>query len=41
MRITIELTDREVQFLNRMVSDMVSFETINCTSPGLTDTPKG
>jgi len=29
MRITIELTDREVQFLNRMVSDMVSFETIN------------
>jgi hypothetical protein len=29
MKITIELSDREVQFLNKMVSDMVSYEKIN------------
>jgi hypothetical protein len=26
MTITMELSDREVQFLNEMVSDMVSYE---------------
>jgi hypothetical protein len=29
MTITIELTDREVQFLNKMVSDMASYKKIN------------
>jgi hypothetical protein len=29
MTITIELSDREVQFLNKMISDMASFEKIS------------
>ena len=29
MTITLELSDGEVQFLNRMVSDMVSYEKIS------------
>jgi rRNA processing protein Krr1/Pno1 len=29
MTITMELSDREVQFLNKMVSDMGSYEKIN------------
>jgi Arc/MetJ-type ribon-helix-helix transcriptional regulator len=29
MTITIELSDREVQFLNKMVSDMGSYEKIS------------
>jgi len=29
MTITMELSDREVQFLNKMVSDMESFEKIS------------
>jgi hypothetical protein len=29
MTITIELTDREVQFLNKMVSDMASYKKIS------------
>ena len=28
MTVTIELSDREVQFLNKMLSDMSSFESI-------------
>lgn len=28
MTITMELSDREVQFLNKMVSDMASYEKI-------------
>lgn len=28
MTITMELSDREVQFLNKMVNDMVSYEKI-------------
>lgn len=31
MTITMELSDREVQFLNKMVSDMVSYEKISST----------
>jgi hypothetical protein len=29
MTVTIELSDREVKFLNKMVSDMISFENIS------------
>lgn len=29
MTITVELSDREVRFLNKMVSDMKSFEKIS------------
>jgi hypothetical protein len=29
MTITMELSDREVQFLNKMVRDMVSYEKIS------------
>jgi hypothetical protein len=29
MTITMELSDREVQFLHKMVSDMVSYEKIS------------
>jgi hypothetical protein len=29
MTITMELSDREVQFLNKMVSDMGSYQKIN------------
>jgi hypothetical protein len=35
MTITIELSDREVQFLKKMVSDMVSYEKISSMEEAL------
>ena len=35
MTITMELTDREVQFLNKLVSDMVSYEKISSIEEAL------
>lgn len=35
MTITMELSDREVQFLNKMVSDMVSYEKIGSIEEAL------
>ncbi|MDA8239591.1 MAG: hypothetical protein M0Z67_04370 [Nitrospiraceae bacterium] len=35
MKITMELSDREVKFLNGMVSDMVSYEKIGSTEEAI------
>jgi len=37
MTITMKLSDREVQFLNKLVSDMVSYEKISSIEEALSE----